>query len=395
MSASTSSPRGALFLGAWLSAAIGFGLGWLGAGLGEPSPSPLAAKPVERQPVESPSGTEANRIDTAAAISAIDPRSLADAIEREFPRVVRSGTGSIEGVLIDEEDRPVGGAMLILEPVLPPPGRSIRERLLHAREVEARTRRRATDPSGLFEFRDLPADGVWSIRGEEIQLYAGAANRRDLRPGEQLELRTPSTSFRFPRATLPVSVRLHGEEVERAQIVCVPESSVKHGVWLVAPGAGGGAPARDEISLGPGQHRYVVRAFLDAELASAPTVVTAEDEGPVVLELEPCTSVFGRLVLPRANDATLSPSLWIHPLEEGGDPKEIDPLKAGVRIQPQQGGFRVVGAEPGRYVVGLTLGDSAILHRWAIDVRPGPQEITLALDAIPDDSLITVSVIDP
>jgi len=383
-----------------LTGALGALVGWLFAG-GQ------RATPVERVPgsvvgVAGGDATPGRRPGELSAATATEPPGQAtpailigEALAREFPPLERTGTASIQGKVTDEECRPQRDVMLVLEPKLPEAGQSLRERIAWQRELEALTRRTTTNEDGLFRFDGLPGDCAYSIRGHDARGAQVRGGAREIRLGDSVELHV--SSIFTDRGSATVHVMLKGKEVPYAEIQIRRRSEAELSLRLGALAASGWSAAEPDIPLRGGEEQ--IRAFLDGEYASGVQAIGGNGAAPVILELEPCSSVFGRIEVPPSSEHVqlfVSPRRTTpRPGNSSAGPAEVDLKSEGVGVRSSNGGFRLTGLPPGPYLFGVTFGASPIARTWDVEVNQGLNEITLALETIPDEDCIAVTVSDP
>jgi len=134
---------------------------------------------------------------------------------------------------------------------------------------------------------------------------------------------------------------------------------------------------RAEFPLWGGDLR--IRAFLDGEFASAIATVNETSAAPVLLELKPCTSLFGRLELPFSSENArlfVLPTMRRRIGRRGRASKEAGLKKEGVTVPVTAGGFRLVGLPAGPYLFGVAIGDSPIARTWEVEVKEGLNDVT-------------------
>jgi hypothetical protein len=407
------------------AAVFGAGAGFLGASLlqgersvlasGAPVPAamPSSARPlaatrtgeelraapelVERATAAAPDAAPTLRLtqgEVERALASVEPPSVAS----------EPGRGAIRGEVRDETGAPLQGAVIVATPTEPPPavepdrvgGGPPKESNLddHLRESAQRwarthgsSRRTVSAADGGFELGGLDESKSYSLAAYlEGHVLEAQGSAYALSAGQRIDFRAESV------LRIPVRLVFEGGGSPGEALLGVKRgTSERSYAW---------SSALPELRLTPG--RIGVRAYagnvrsgagrdgVDSSHASQELDLEVADQAgvPVELVLKPRTGIRGRIV----DEFGATDGRQMVRLLALGDDGEVDPeALAASRRYARPGGdrFHLLDLEPGRYALGLSDWNNALIAQQVVSVGDGVVEIDLVVpEPDPDEHLI-------
>ncbi len=359
----------------------------------EPSAESLAALAA---PPERSERVVANALPAPDA-ARVSEEELAGALERVSPPAIAAsvGSGAIAGRVIDEDERPLPGAVVVATRrpsarvsnaahvgAAPPPEPTLEEHLREqAREWAERRagRRRAmTGAEGAYALDALDADADYDLRAyAEGYVVEALGSSYGVAPGNRVEFTA--------RAVVEIPVQLvyaHGGAPQEG-VVCVKRGDATTSYeW---------STQQPNVRIADG--RVVVRGYagavrasshlggdLDSEHASEEVSIDVMQNGaePIRLVLEPRTGVRGRVVDDWGSGLQRLRAFAL-PLPSSGD-VDLEALAGSNRSTFVSGGrYALLDLAPGRWTVGLGSWNGPVIVHAVVGVDAGVTEVDLVI----------------
>lgn len=372
----------------------------------EPAPRADSTASAERAPATEPAPAE------RAPVSSAPEAGRTEA---------EQGDGKVEGLVRDEQGRPIAGAKVILRPTgrrsrtasLPEPmddptaapeepseEEALARYAENWRASRAARRETTTGPDGRFVVSGLP-EGTWQVNCWKRGFFFDDSGSV-VETGREVVI----TGMRASRVTLDVRLP-DGSAPAYAVVGSMDPSRPDSGRILERYGW---TPEKPDIWLPPGTFKVraeipeeaAARAGVEGEWSSAPQIVrlaAGEAQGPVRLELRRRTGVRGRVV-PPDNRAEKDYTVSLVPLAPGQEPPArlgFDTASTTTNAYAWYGfAFEFLDLTPGRYAVLVSSDfDGPILGREVVEVRDGIQRVEVPLESLSSIPSLKVSVLAP
>ncbi|QDU84837.1 hypothetical protein Pla163_19530 [Planctomycetes bacterium Pla163] len=372
-----------------------------------PGPATLVADDGSDRRASSSQAKEASFAPSPAAVD----RAIAKIESPMIADLAREGT--ITGTVVDRAGRPLAGAVVVatrarsynylVDPTKV--GRAseepddletyLRERAEDWAKLRTQTSRTRSLASGGFELEGLDPDSTYRVS-------ASADGHTVFALGDNDQVACGETVSFVAEPVCALTIELRGPDgalLEEGAVQLRRGSNTTNYEWSAAE------PTL-RIKPGPCQLRGYAEVFesgaqiqngLDAGLASEEVSTNASADGaadaPIVLTLLPRVGVRGRVV--GGGNSRMQNIVRIMPIAAGEEYDEEALGRVETNGWQQNGRFAFYDLAPGRYAVGATTWQGAVLAHEIVDLVAGVIELELTLEDVAPESMIAVRALDP
>ncbi|MHC4932334.1 MAG: carboxypeptidase-like regulatory domain-containing protein, partial [Planctomycetota bacterium] len=374
-----------------LALVVGIGVGFLVGSARETTARAPRQAPSDFASEELPPLDRAERQDLQGVLQSLPRPNLPSGNGTITGHVRRAGGAPLEGVTVRAHLRRESGGWQQGDgpPEEVSEVESVRRHVADLRRRRGTRGEAVTDAGGAYAIDGLVQDAPYSLRAyrEGFQINPVLSrNAWNAAPGSEIDFHA------FPLVAIPVDVRLpDGSQPDRAEIAVKQGSSTTTTTWT---------PRRPVLRARPGE--ATLRATIPSDDQLHSTELRLElVEGQAVktqaFELQSRPGVRGQVRFPNGEHAGyLNAYLLRIGAEARPSPANLVQHGQQVWLSPDEGyGFAYKDLEPGRYMIGIALGRTALLAHRTVAVSDHMAECVFEITEFDPSQFVVLRVYDP